>query len=180
MAKRLFFREFIKNVKEVGSVCPSSPFLVKKMLRSIDFSNAKLIVELGPGEGCITKALLKKMSSDAKLVVFETNRAFCSHLAKIRDNRLVILSDSASNMGKYVEKGKADAIVSSLPLTVIDKEEVVKILTAAKHAAKENGKYIQYNYSPLMEKKLESSFSEVRKSFALLNMPPAIVYTCWA
>ena len=46
------------------------------MLEPINFSNAKCIVEFGPGTGSITKELLNKMPKDALLLVFEINKEF--------------------------------------------------------------------------------------------------------
>ena len=72
----------------VGAVAPSSKFLMKKRLKSVDFSKAKVIVELGPGTGVFTKGILDKMTDDAKLFSFEltsssTNKS--NHLFQMID-----------------------------------------------------------------------------------------------
>ena len=72
MSKKFnFFKEAVKNYKTSGTVVPSSKYLANKMLKDIDFSSAKLIVELGPGNGVITHDILKKLSPDATLICFE-------------------------------------------------------------------------------------------------------------
>ena len=58
--KRSFITQFLKESKMVGSVRPSSRFLMEKMLQNIDFENSKIIVELGPGTGVFTYEILKK------------------------------------------------------------------------------------------------------------------------
>jgi phospholipid N-methyltransferase len=76
MSRRSFLREFFKANRMVGSVLPSSRFLSSKMLAPIDFSKSKVVVELGPGTGVFTKALLKAMPQDSQLLVIELNEAF--------------------------------------------------------------------------------------------------------
>ena len=80
--KTFFLKNFLKNWKEVGSITPSSRFLTKKMLESIDFSKADTIVELGPGTGVFTKEILIRMKSNAKLIILETNHQFSENLKK--------------------------------------------------------------------------------------------------
>ena len=85
MSRRSFLREFFKANRMVGSVLPSSRFLSSKMLAPIDFSKSKVVVELGPGTGVFTKALLKAMPQDSQLLVIELNEAFAAQaLACIR------------------------------------------------------------------------------------------------
>ncbi|HAP01681.1 MAG TPA: hypothetical protein DCQ93_07140, partial [Bacteroidetes bacterium] len=89
-----FLNQFLEN-KKVGAVMPSSRYLVREMIKPIDFSKAHLIVEYGPGHGNITKEILKKMLPDAKLLVFEINPPFIEELEKIKDNRLHIYAMGA-------------------------------------------------------------------------------------
>ena len=70
MSKKEFFSEFLKQGSNIGSVTPSSKFLVKKMVEHIQFKNAKCIVELGPGTGIITLELLKNMPENSILLAF--------------------------------------------------------------------------------------------------------------
>ena len=70
-------------MKTSGTIIPSSRFLVKKMLYEIDFSKADVIVELGPGNGVITKNILKKLHAKAVLICFEINDSFYNELQKI-------------------------------------------------------------------------------------------------
>ena len=67
--KRSFIRNFWKERKMVRAMAPSSKYLAKKMLEKIDFSTAKVIVELGPGTGVFTRRMLQKLSPDGILLV---------------------------------------------------------------------------------------------------------------
>ena len=95
MKKIDFFKESIKNIKSVGTITRSSKFLCRGMIKPVNFDQADVIVELGAGDGVITEHILKKMKKDAKLLSFEVNEKFCDQIRKIKDDRLIIVEDSA-------------------------------------------------------------------------------------
>ncbi|MBI3035004.1 SAM-dependent methyltransferase, partial [Candidatus Woesearchaeota archaeon] len=115
----LILSSFIKNPKEVGAIAPSSKFLTREIINSIDFRKSKNIVELGPGLGTFTKAILKKAKPEARLFCFEVNKKFCAYLASnISDERLKIVKAGAENLGSNLKKLRikdADCIISGLP-----------------------------------------------------------------
>ena len=86
-----FLRGFLNRPKEVGSIIPSSRFLEKRIVNTAGLANAKLAIELGPGTGGTTKALLREMAPDAKLLAIEINPDFVKLLKKtLRDPRLIV------------------------------------------------------------------------------------------
>ncbi len=180
--KRSFITQFFKESKMVGSVRPSSRFLMEKMLKNIDFENSKIIVELGPGTGVFTYEILKKMAPDAVLLVFELNQRFIRTLkGNIKDKRAIFIYDSAEKMEEYLQKNNlenADVIVSSLPLFNFPQELRETIIQNSYKTLKNSGKYIQFQYSTQAKKMLESTFDSVEITFTPLNFPPAFVYTC--
>ena len=96
--KVAFFKEAIKSIKTSGAFIPSSRFLVKKILMDIDFSTSEVIVEYGPGNGTITKEILKKLKPSAILICFEINETFLLDLRKIENKQLIVLNASAENV----------------------------------------------------------------------------------
>lgn len=176
--KGKFFKEFLSDKKSVGAIAPSSKFLAKKMTDPIDFHEAKLIVEFGPGTGKITRALLDEMTSDCKLLAFEINDSFIDKLKEIKDDRLKIVNDSAQNIGAHMNGQKVDYVVSSLPLAVIPDDVKDEIVTEAMKYLKPEGQYIQFQYSLNDRKLLKDNFAEVKVDFAAINLPPAFVYKC--
>ena len=72
-SKRKFWKQFLKSRREIGSVTPSSRYLTRGIVDKIDFANAQVIVELGPGTGVFTRTILNRMSATCKLVVIELN-----------------------------------------------------------------------------------------------------------
>lgn len=171
----------MKSIGTIGALSPSSSFLAKKMLEPIQFKNAKCIVEFGPGTGVFTKKLLKKMSADTKLLAFEINPTFIDELKNIKDERLILIQDSAEKIEDFLKQNNfqsADYIVSSLPFAMIPDVVVHNILTNSDNALSETGKFIQFQYSLNAKKKLEGYFSNVKINFTLLNLPPAFIYVC--
>ena len=183
MSKKFnFFKEAVKNYKTSGTVVPSSKYLANKMLKDIDFSSAKLIVELGPGNGAITHDILKKLSPNTTLICFEVNDSFYEELIKIKHPQLIVLKASAENIKEEVVQlgfEKADHIISSLPLTIIPKEISHTILTESFSFLKQNGMFVQYQYSLTYYKKLKEVFgNNITLNFEPFNFPPAFIYKC--
>ncbi len=183
MNKRIdFLKVAVKNIKTSGTVTPSSKFLAQKMIKKIDFSSCKVLVELGPGNGVITNQILKKLNPGSHLVCFEVNDVFYESLKKINHPQLTVLKASAEEIQPEMKKlgfSKACHIVSSLPLTIIPKPISSAILENSLETLNENGTFIQYQYSLTYYKKLKAVFKEkISLDFELLNFPPAFVYRC--
>jgi len=183
MAKKTaFLKQFWQEKKMVGAMSPSSKYLAHKMLRNIDFKKAKVIVELGPGTGVFTKKILELMEPDAKLLVFELNDTFYEHLKEeITDQRMILIHDSAEFIQKYLNEAgfiHVDYIVSSLPLAVFPSKLKTNIINESYETLKNQGKYIQFQYSLNSKRLLEERFDAVHLAFTPLNFPPAFVYTC--
>ncbi|MDQ3811636.1 MAG: methyltransferase, partial [Chloroflexota bacterium] len=119
----LFARNFLKHPRMLGSLIPSSRFLIDQLLRQIDWERAQLIVEYGPGVGTFTTEILRRMRPDATLVVFETNSEFVQFLREsIRDRRLHIVHGSAAEVDVLLERlgrGPADYVISGIPFSTM-------------------------------------------------------------
>lgn len=166
----------------VGSITPSSKFLMRKMFAPINFSKADVILELGPGNGVFTKGLLSKMNKDSKLISFELSKSFCEYINhNIKDDRLILVNDSAEKVENFLNNRgitKVDYVVSSLPLAVIPKEIKHKILDNCVNLLNKDGRYIQFQYSLNAKKLLKTKFKNVEYKFTPINIPPAFVYQC--
>lgn len=177
-----FFKVAIKSMKTSGSIIPSSRFLANKMLNKVDFSKADVIVELGPGNGVITKRILNKLHPKAVLICFEINDNFYEELKKIEHPRLHVIKESAEMINEELEKlghSKSCHIISSLPLTMIPDSVSNTILQNSFASLENNGTFIQFQYSLSYFKKLKAVFSEaISLDFEIFNFPPAFIYRC--
>lgn len=181
MNRLQFFFEATRNIKEAGTITKSSRFLIRKMLSPVDFSQAKTIVELGGGNGCITQVILEKMQPDAKLLCFEVNPKFVGLLKEMKDDRLHVIADSAEKIPEYLAKHnsiQADAVISGLPLAIFPKELNASIMKAVLDTLSNDGVYTQFQYSLASYGMLKKKFTTVGRDFTPLNVPPAFVYIC--
>jgi phosphatidylethanolamine/phosphatidyl-N-methylethanolamine N-methyltransferase len=174
----------------VASIAPTAPNCVKQMLRSVDFSSAKLIIEYGPGDGAITKYLLKKMRKDARLIIIETNDQFVSILkSRFNDPRLSIVHDTAENIieiRKKLKFKKADYIISGIPFSLIKPSAREEIIKDSAEVLKDKGKMIIYQALMAISARrplknhFRKYFETTKNKTYLLNLPPLYVFeaTC--
>ncbi len=178
-----FTAHALHSLKSIGSVAPSSKFLVNNMLKSIDFSKPLVIVEFGAGNGAFTKSLVSKVHKDSTLLSFELNQEFVTDLKNNlgRHKHLHIVHDSAFNFEKHLARAgvtKVDYFVSSLPLALFKSHEKSDFLKTCSSYLKPEGSFLQYQYSLNSYKKLKQNFNKVGLGFTLINVPPAFIYEC--
>lgn len=174
--------QHIKSIRTSGTILPSSSFLVRRLAGCVDFAHARHIVELGMGTGCVTRELLRRMRPDTRLISLEINPSFieeCRH--SIRDARLTIVQACATTLPEVLEReglDGADAVVSSLPLSLMPQDVVDRILDVARSSLRPGGRFVQYQYSLANHPRLTERYGDVAVGFTLLNVPPAFVYKC--
>ena len=135
-----FAREFVKHRKQLGTPFQSSKYLARAVAKEIIGYN---VVELGAGSGPITRAILGH-HQQIRLTAFENNPKLLEHLAEINDLRLTVIGDSAENFYEYVDE--FDCVVSGLPLTLMPKPIVHKILEASAKARRFIPRSIKENF----------------------------------
>lgn len=178
----LFARNFFKHPKMLGSIIPSSRFLTSQLLRQVEWSRARVVVEYGPGVGTFTTQVLRRMRPDARLVVFETNPDFVRFLRQaVADPRLTVVHGSAADVGTELERlglEKADYVISGIPFSTMPAELRESIVRATRDALRPDGAFLVYQFSRGVEPSLERTFSRVRKDFEARNIPPARLWYC--
>ncbi len=178
----LFTRNFFRYPAMLGSVIPSSPFLINDMLAQVDWKRARVLVEYGPGIGNFTEEILKRMAPDATLIAIELNREFAEFLRhKIRDPRLHVVRTSAGNVREILARKKlahTDYIISSLPFTNMPLSVRNHIMKETRQALHADGIFVAYQYSRTLLPYFRSCFSSVEQGFQPLNFPPARIFSC--
>ncbi len=177
-----YFLGGVKNMKTRGTIAPTSKFTSKKMLSNIRFEDAKIIVELGAGDGSITKHILSQMREDTKLISFEIDPALSGILEEnISDPRLTLINDSAEHLVQYLNKmgyTKVDYVVSGIPFVMLPEELGDRILKVSKSVLSEKGCFIQFHYSLIPKKRYKRIFNQLDIELEMRNLPPAFVYVC--
>jgi phospholipid N-methyltransferase len=178
----LFAKNFLQHPKMLGSLIPSSRFLVDRLLSRIDWKRAKTIVEYGPGVGTITAHILRRMSSNTKLVVFEMNEDFVGYLKRaFPDKRLHIVHGSAERVQKELDRLKlngADYIISGIPFTTMPVELREKIMRESRRALKPGGAVLVYQFTRAVLPYLKTHFDHIDQDFEPLNILPARLFYC--
>jgi phospholipid N-methyltransferase len=178
----LFVRNFFRHPRMLGSLVPSSPFLIKRVLRRIDWSTARVIVEYGAGVGTFTSEILRRLRPDGVLVAFETNDEFVQYLREsLPDPRLHIVHESADKVGEVLERlgrGPADYVISGIPFSTIPEGARESILRSTRAALRPRGALIVYQFTRSILPSLERVFGRVSRDFEPRNILPAQLFYC--
>jgi phosphatidylethanolamine/phosphatidyl-N-methylethanolamine N-methyltransferase len=174
-----FFRGFLKRPKQVGSIIPSSRFLERRLTRATRAHRAKLIVELGPGTGGTTRALLRAMQPDARLLAIEINPHFVEVLDRWPDKRLIAVQGSAVDISRIlVSRGLSapDVIVSGIPFSTMTMPIGRDILRSVYDALDPGGAFVAYQVRDRVNTLGREVFGRARVQTELLNVPPMRIY----
>ena len=178
----LFARNFFRHPRMLGSIIPSSRFLIRQLLQPIDWQAAQVIVEYGPGVGNITDEILQRMRPDATLIAIETNPEFVQFLrSAFPDNRLHIVQDSAEAVAGILQRfGHANAnyIISGIPFSTIPAETRERILRNTSTALAAGGAFLVFQFSTRVLPDLQRIFHYVKRQFEPLNVLPAHLFFC--
>ncbi len=166
----------------LGSLIPSSRFLVERLLKKVDWDRARTIVEYGPGVGTITGNILDRMKPNTRLVVFEMNEDFVRYLNRtFPDPRLHVVHGSAENVQRELERLKldgADYIISGIPFTTMPEELRDEIMRESRAALNPGGAVLVYQFTRAVLPYLRSHFPKVYQDFEPLNILPARLFYC--
>ncbi|WP_124727165.1 class I SAM-dependent methyltransferase [Staphylospora marina] len=174
-----FLSRFLTCPREVGSITPSSGFLVNAICKTVFWNRVELVVELGAGTGVVTAEIARNLKPGAKAVIFEKDAVFSRQLK--RDFPLFTHCRDAMRLTEELETHgirEADCIISCLPMANFSTEQRVELLDHVKKVLKPDGMFVQYQYSLQMKKTLKSRFKVVHTHFVPLNLPPAFVHVC--
>jgi phosphatidylethanolamine/phosphatidyl-N-methylethanolamine N-methyltransferase len=179
-----FIRSWLENPRLIGAVSPSGRALAKAMASYVDASGDGAIVELGPGTGPVTQALLARGIAPHRLLLVEYERRFC-HLLGERFPGVKIVQGDAYGLKATLDgkvDGKIAAVVSSLPLLVRPERDRIELLRQAFELMGPDGLFVQFTYgltiSPMPIRSQPGGGHYVGKGSApiLLNIPPARVW----
>jgi phospholipid N-methyltransferase len=180
----LFARNFFRHPRMLGSIIPSSRFLIRELLAPVDWVNAKVIVEYGPGIGNVTGEILERMGPDATLVAIETNADFVRHLREhLTDPRLRVVEGSAADVGEILQSlglQRASCIISGIPFSTLSPELREHILLASRAVLEPRGGFMLYQFSGSLLSDLQRIFREVKHGFEPWNVLPAHLFFCTA
>jgi phosphatidylethanolamine/phosphatidyl-N-methylethanolamine N-methyltransferase len=174
-----FLRSWIEKPLHMGAVMPSGRLLARTMAQYVDINSEGPVVELGPGTGAITSALIERGVDQSRLVLVEYNPGFCALLrdryphAKVVQGDAYALRDSL----RKVLSGPACAVVSGLPLVTKPMLTRLKLIRDAFAALAPGAPFVQFTYSvaPPIPKSLPGVSTQASERI-WMNLPPARVW----
>lgn len=168
-----FATTFARDIK-VAALAPTSRYAIARMLPYIPY-NANTVVEYGPGDGVITKHLLRRMSKYGRMLAIERNQDFVRELDTIRDKRLCVKEGDALLIAEYLQEAgieRVDAAISGIPFMFFKPEERLRIVKQTYEALAPNGVFVVYQFSLLMVPYLRKYFTNVKWHLEVRNLPP--------
>src|ERR1700687_815063 len=175
-----FFLQWLSDPLQVGAVAPSSPALAAVITAEIAPASAP-VIELGPGSGAFTRALLERGIPQQRLALIERSPKFACALRESFPEARVLCVDAAAISSIDIFSGeKVGAVVSGLPLLLMSPRKVSAILGSAFKCLRPGGAFYQFTYgsrSPVPRPILERfGLTATRIGRTLANIPPAAGY----
>jgi phosphatidylethanolamine/phosphatidyl-N-methylethanolamine N-methyltransferase len=174
-----FLRSWIEKPLHMGAVMPSGRVLARTMAQFVDIKSSGPVVELGPGTGAITSALIEHGVDQKRLVLVEYNPSFCALLRDRYPHAKVVQGDAYKLRDSLwdVLNVPASAVVSGLPLVTKPMLTRLKLIRDAFLALAPGAPFVQFTYSvaPPIPKSLPGVSTEASERI-WMNLPPARVW----
>jgi phosphatidylethanolamine/phosphatidyl-N-methylethanolamine N-methyltransferase len=174
-----FLRSWIEKPLHMGAVMPSGRVLARTMAQYVNVDSSGPVVELGPGTGAITNALIERGIDQKRLVLVEYNPGFCALLRDRYPQAKVVQGDAYKLRDSLwdVLSVPASAVVSGLPLVTKPMLTRLKLIRDAFLALAPGAPFVQFTYSvaPPIPKSLPGVSTEASERI-WMNLPPARVW----
>jgi len=174
-----FFREFLKHPLQIGSIIPSSRFLERRIIDAAEIDSADTIVELGPGTGGTTRAILRAMPQHGKLLSIEINPHFHALMSSIEDDRLIAHLGSAFELREIIsmyELGSPKAVVSGIPFSTMSRSAGSQVLEVISSILPSNGRFVAYQARNRVATLCRPYLGSEKTVLESLNIPPMRIY----
>ncbi len=174
-----FLKSWIENPLKTGAVVPSGKLLAQKMAAVVDPMAPGPVVELGPGTGPVTQALLQRGVPPENLFLVEYSKDFAALLRQKFPGVMVIQGDAYAlehTLSGVVTEPIA-AIVSSLPLLTRPEAQRTRLLRSAFRLMRPGAPFVQFTYMNNSPVPLDGDFEANVSQRIWKNLPPARIWT---
>ncbi len=175
----LFFRQWLRSPKSMGSVIPSSRALARAVTRAVSWRPGQTVVELGAGTGAISRGLMASGLPAEAVMMIELDRSLYEYLRDRFPDVAVVNGDATRLLDILRQHGVQDVgtVISGLPMVTMPLEFQRAIVEQSFAALGDDGCMLQYSYSPvppIRAKRLGVKAELVR--YVVRNLPPATVW----
>jgi phosphatidylethanolamine/phosphatidyl-N-methylethanolamine N-methyltransferase len=174
-----FLKSWIENPLKTGAVAPSGKVLAQKMASFVDPMAQGPVVELGPGTGPVTQALLQRGVPPENLYLVEYSRDF-ANLLRQRFPGVTVIQGDAYDLGRTLSgviREPIAAVVSSLPLLTRPERQRARLLNDAFGLMAPGAPFVQFTYMNTSPVPLDGDFEATVSQRIWKNLPPARVWT---
>jgi phospholipid N-methyltransferase len=176
----IFFQGFLRHPELVGSVIPSSRFLEQKLVETARIGTARMVVELGPGTGGTTKAFLKALPRDGRLLAIEINPDFVEVVRSQADPRLMVHQGSAEQICDLLARyglPAPDAVLSGIPFSTMPPTLGRRIIQEVWDALAPGGCFVAYQVRGKVADLGSEFLGRPAVRTEVFNIPPVRIYT---
>ncbi|MEN0001800.1 MAG: methyltransferase domain-containing protein [Pseudomonadota bacterium] len=175
-----FMGALVRAPRNIGAVAPSSRRLAKQMASFIDRHSTAPVLELGPGTGAITKAILTHLSQPDRLICLEHEPSMCRRLSA-RFHGITIVEGDAFNLGaidQLAECEAFDCVVSGLPLLNFTPAARIKLLRDALDRLQPGRPFVQFSYGVAPPIAVDDmAITRTVSPWIMKNLPPARIWS---
>ncbi|MEJ2170346.1 MAG: hypothetical protein P8X90_33010 [Desulfobacterales bacterium] len=174
-----FLNEFLKHPLQIASIIPSSRSVERRIVETagVNFSNS--IIELGPGTGGTTRAILRAMAPQARLLSIEINPRLYELVNRIKDDRFIAHHGSAEDLREIISSygmNTPDVFISGIPFSLMSRSTGSKILEAITSVLSPGGRFVAYQVSGQVASVSRPFLGKAVVELQLFNIPPLRIY----
>lgn len=175
-----FFKGWMDGPKQVGAICPTSSVTARRMASVIDTTSGLPVLELGPGTGIITKAILKRGVQPENLVSVEYSTDFYQHLVRTYAGVNFINGDAfdlKKTLGAWKDT-QFDSVVSAIPLLSFPMDLRIAMIEDLLDRIPAGRPIVQITYGPVSPVIANPDRYKIKHyDFVVRNIPPAQLWT---
>jgi phosphatidylethanolamine/phosphatidyl-N-methylethanolamine N-methyltransferase len=177
-ATGLFLQEWLQRPQQIGAVVPSSRNLADAMADWLPADPNEYVLELGPGTGAVTHAMLERGLRHDRLVAIEKSPKL-ARLLRDRFPRIRVITGDAQQLDKLFKKQlrrveNVGTVISSLPLRIFAPADAEVIASRIRSLLKPDGTWVQYSYHLGRQRQQGTSeFRLLSSNVVWWNLPPA-------
>lgn len=171
-----FIGQLLRDPRRIGAIAPSGRQLAAAMAACVDPARGGRILELGPGTGVITRALIDRGVAPELITAIEYDPGF-AHMLRARFAGIEVIEGDAMQLARAGEGSLPySAVLSSLPLLNFRDGDVTALVEGLLAALPEDSLFIQFSYGarPPLPKKARVRASLIATVWR--NLPPARVW----
>ncbi|MHA6801311.1 class I SAM-dependent methyltransferase [Bounagaea algeriensis] len=185
---RTFLGSAVRKPRMMGAATPTSPAVAATVAQVVPTTGTPVVVELGPGTGSLSEGIHRRLPSGARHIGIELGAELAEHLRTHKPWMEVVHGD-ARELGTLLGGlgvHRADAVISSIPWSLLDDEQQQRVLEQVTHILGDTGAFTAVTYLPVAQSpngrrfrdRLDRTFDEILTHTTWRNLPPILHYLC--